>query len=45
MTREEEIKEAAIEYSLYTDGNGEEYNSTEFEAFREGAEWADKHPR
>lgn len=44
MTREEEIREAAEEYSAYIDGTDEErYNSTELEAFKEGAEWADKH--
>lgn len=44
MTREEEIREAAEEYSAYIDGTDEErYNSTELEAFKAGAEWADKH--
>lgn len=42
MTREQEIKEAAEEYSAYIDGTDEErYNSTELEAFKAGAEWAD----
>lgn len=42
MTREEEIREAAEEYSAYIDGTDEErYNSTELEAFKAGAEWAD----
>lgn len=44
MTREEEIREAAEDYSAYIDGTDEErYNSTELEAFKAGAEWADKH--
>lgn len=47
MTREEEkrrreIQEAAEDYSAYIDGTDEErYNSTELEAFKAGAEWAD----
>lgn len=46
MTREEQIKEAAEDYSAYRDATDEEdlYNSTELEAFKEGAEWADNHP-
>lgn len=46
MTREEEIQEAAEIYSAYIDATDEEdlYNSTEFEAFKDGAKWADKHP-
>lgn len=46
MTRYEEIKEAAKEYSIYTDATDVEdrCNSTELEAFKAGAEWADKHP-
>lgn len=46
MTREEQIKEAAEDYSAYRDATDEEdlYNSTELEAFKEGAEWADTHP-
>lgn len=44
MTREQEIQKAAEEYSAYIDGTDEErYNSTELEAFKAGAEWADKH--
>lgn len=47
MTRHEEIKEAAKEYSAYIDATDVEdrYNSTELEAFKYGAEWADKHPK
>lgn len=47
MTREEQIKEAAEDYSAYRDATDEEdlYNSTELEAFKEGAEWADNHPK
>lgn len=46
MTREEERKKAAEEYSAYIDSTGEErYNSTEFEAFIAGAEYADKHTK
>ena len=48
MTREEEIQEAAEVYSAYIDSTGEEYsiryNSIELEAFKDGAEYADKHP-
>lgn len=46
MSREEEIKEAAEMYSAYIDATDEEdlYNSTELEAFKDGAEWADNHP-
>lgn len=44
MTREEEIQRAAEEYSAYIDGNGEEFNNIELEAFKAGAEWADEHP-
>lgn len=44
MTREEEIQEAAEEYSAYIDSTDEErYNSTKFEAFKDGAKWADEH--
>ena len=40
MTREEEIQIAAEEYSAYIDATDEDrYNSTELEAFKEGAEW------
>lgn len=46
MTREEEIKEAAEIYSFCVDATDEEdiYNSTELEAFKDGAEWTDAHP-
>lgn len=45
MTREEEIQIAAEEYSAYIDATDEDrYNSTELEAFKDGAEWADAHP-
>lgn len=44
MTREEEIQIAAEEYSAYIDSTDEErYNSTEFEAFKDGAKWTDEH--
>lgn len=46
MTREEQIREVAEEYSAYKDSVDEEefYNSTELEAFMDGAKWADNHP-
>lgn len=46
MTREEEIRDAAEIYSAYVDATDEEdlYNSTELEAFEDGAKWADGHP-
>lgn len=46
MTREEEIRDAAEIYSAYVDATDEEdlYNSTELEAFEDGAKWADRHP-
>ena len=46
MTRDEEIREAAEIYSAYVDATDEEdlYNSTELEAFEDGAKWADRHP-
>lgn len=46
MTREEEIQYAAEIYSFCVDATNDEdlYNSTELEAFKDGAEWADSHP-
>lgn len=46
IKREEEIREAAEIYSAYVDATDEEdlYNSTELEAFEDGAKWADRHP-
>lgn len=44
MTREEKIKEAAMDYASYLDGTVQEYDKSLFEAFKDGAEWADKHP-
>lgn len=46
IKREEEIREAAEIYSAYVDATDEEdlYNSTELEAFEDGAKWADNHP-
>jgi hypothetical protein len=41
MTREEEIKQASIDYI----GPVNECNPLPWVSFREGAKWADSHPR
>ncbi len=44
MTREEKIKEAAMDYASYLDGTDQEYDKSLFETFKDGASWADEHP-
>ena len=44
MTREEEIRQAALAYSFDTDGGYTGDLNTGRDDFTEGAEWADKHP-
>ncbi|WP_418988070.1 hypothetical protein [Bacteroides heparinolyticus] len=45
MTREEEIREAALAYSFDTDGGAAGDLNTCRDDFIEGARWADKHPQ
>lgn len=44
MTREEEIRQAALKYSFDTDGGYTGDLNTGRDDFTEGAEWADEHP-
>lgn len=44
MIREEKIKEAAMDYASYLDGTDQEYDKSLFDAFKDGAGWADRHP-
>lgn len=44
MTREEQIREAALVYSFDTDGGHTGDLNTGRDDFMEGAEWADAHP-
>lgn len=46
MKREDEIQDAAEIYSFCVDATDEEdlYNSTELDAFKDGAKWADANP-
>ena len=44
MTREEQIREAALAYSFDTDGGCTGDLNTGRDDFMEGAEWADAHP-
>ena len=44
MTREEQIREAALAYSFDTDGGCTGDLNTGRDDFMEGAEWADTHP-
>ncbi|EEX51995.1 hypothetical protein HMPREF6745_2508 [Prevotella sp. oral taxon 472 str. F0295] len=44
MTREEQIREAALAYSFGTDGGCTGDLNTGRDDFMEGAEWADAHP-
>lgn len=44
MTREEQIREAALVYSFDTDGGYTGDLNTGRDDFMEGAEWADAHP-
>lgn len=44
MTREEEIRQAALAYSFDTDGGVTGDLNTGRDDFMKGAEWADEHP-
>lgn len=44
MTREEEIRQAALAYSFDTDGGYTGDLNTGRDDFMKGAEWADEHP-
>lgn len=44
MTREEEIRQAALKYSFDTDGGVTGDLNTGRDDFMKGAEWADEHP-
>ena len=44
MTREEQIRQAALAYSFDTDGGVTGDLNTGRDDFMKGAEWADEHP-